>query len=96
MYSEWTELFADFERNLNEWLTRAGELPSQSPPPPTEPSVPRLFEERMERLQTHLDKAERIAQQAMIPLTTDIQAIHEWLDELTAARTKSTERTTKE
>ncbi len=87
------EPFAAFERNLKEWLARAVEPPSQPAPRPTEPILLRMFEERLKRLQTYLDKAERDAEQALHPLTSDIQALRQWLDALSMARAKLVERT---
>ncbi len=96
MSVEWTELFAEFENDLSQWLTRAVEPPSEPPPRPTEPVIPRLFEERLKRLQSYLDKAEHDAEQALDPLTSDIEAIRQWLDTLGTARATLTERTSRE
>lgn len=93
MSVDWTELFADFEQNLSQWLTRAVEPAGEPPPRTSEPIVPRLFEERLKRLQTYLDKAERDGEQALDPLTSDIQAIRQWLDELNTVRAKLAECT---
>lgn len=93
MSVEWPELFADFEQKLSQWLTRAIEPPSEPSPRPAEPVVPRLFEERLKRLQAYLDKAERDGEQALDPLTFDIQAIRQWLDELGTVRAKMAECT---
>lgn len=92
MAVEWTELFADFEQNLSEWLNRAVEPASEPTPRPAEPVIPRLFEERLKRLQAYLDKAEQDGEQALDPLTSDIQAIRQWLDEMGTARAKLAER----
>lgn len=93
MSMDWTELFADFEQNLTQWLRRAVEPPCEQPPQQTEPAILRLFEERLQRLQTFLDTAERDGEQAFQPLTIDIQAIHQWLDALNTARVKLLEYT---
>jgi hypothetical protein len=93
MSTEGMKPFADFERNLKEWLTRAVEPPSEPAPRQTEPILLRLFEERLKRLQTYLDKAERDAEQALAPLTSDIQTLRQWLDALSMARAKLVERT---
>jgi hypothetical protein len=93
MSTEATEPFIVFEQNLNEWLARAVEPPSEAPPRPSEPVLLRLFEERLKRLQAHLDKAEREAEQALTPLTHDIQTLRQWLDALSMARAKLVERT---
>jgi hypothetical protein len=93
MFMEGIEPFAAFERNLNEWLTVAVEPLAEPPPRPTEPILMRLFEERLKRLQSHLDKAERDAEFALGPLTDDIQTLRQWLDALGAARAKLVERT---
>lgn len=87
------EPFAVFEQNLNQWLSRAVEPPSQPPPGQTEPALLRLFEERLSRLQNYLDIAEQDAEQARTPLMAEIQAIGLWLDALSAARGKLVERT---
>jgi hypothetical protein len=86
MSAEWTELFAAFEQSLNEWLARAEEPSSAPPPPSIEPVVLRQFEDRLKRLQAYLDKAEHDAEQDLAPLTTDIQALQQWLDALKTVR----------
>ena len=86
MSAEWTELFATFEQSLNEWLARAAEPPPLPSPPPAEPIILHQFEERLKRLQAHLDKAEYDAEQALAPLTTDIQDLQRWLDALKKVR----------
>jgi hypothetical protein len=88
----WSETFAAFERNLNEWLARAVEVPSE-PAPPSVPMPAQLFEERLQRLQAYLDRAERNAEQALAPLTSEIQALRQWLEALNMARAKLVERT---
>jgi len=93
MSTEGIEAFAAFERNLNEWLARAVEPPAEPAPRKTEPVLLRMFEERLKRLQTYLDKAERDAEQALAPLTSDIQVLRQWLDALSMARAKLVERT---
>jgi ubiquinone biosynthesis protein UbiJ len=92
MSEEWTELFAAFEQSLNQWLARAEEL-SSAPPPSTKPIVLHQFEERLKRLQAYLDKAEADAEEALAPLTTDIQALQQWLDALKTERAKLPELT---
>jgi hypothetical protein len=92
MSTEWTELFAAFEQSLNEWLARAEE-PSPAPPPSTKPIVLHQFGERLKRLQAYLDKAEHDAEQALAPLTTDIQALQQWLDALKTVQAKLPELT---
>jgi hypothetical protein len=88
MSTEWIELFSDFEQSLNEWLARAVEPPSVPAPHPAEPAILHLFEERLKRLQMYLDKAEHDAEQAVAPLTSDIEALQQWLNALNTARTK--------
>jgi hypothetical protein len=92
MSAEWTELFAVFEQSLNEWLARAVEPPSAPPPHPTEPGVLHQFEERLKRLQAYLDKAEQDAEQALAPLTTDIQALQQWLGALKMVQSRLVEQ----
>jgi len=92
----WTEMFAVFEGNLDQWLPQAVELESGPTPQCAEPTQLRRFEERLKRLQTYLDRAEDDAEQAMAPLTTEIQALRQWLDELNMARAKLMERTVPE
>jgi hypothetical protein len=92
MNTEWTELFAVFEQSLKEWLARAVEPPSVPNPRQTEPAILDQFGERLKRLQSYLDKAERDAEQALAPLTTDIQALSQWLGQLTTLRSKLVER----
>lgn len=93
MFRDGIAAFADFERNLSQWLARAMEPPDELAPRKTEPVLLRMFEERLKRLQTYLDKAERDAEQALQPLTSDIQALRQWLDGLSMARAKLVERT---
>jgi hypothetical protein len=93
MSTEGIEAFTAFERNLNQWLSRAVEPPAELESRKTEPVLLRMFEERLKRLQTYLDKAERDAEQALLPLTSDIQLLRQWLDALSAARAKLVERT---
>lgn len=91
MSTAWTQLFAVFEQSLNEWLARAVEPPSTPAPHPSEPAALQLFEERLKRLQTYLDKAEHDAEQALVPLTTDSEALQQWLNALHTARAKVAE-----
>ena len=93
MSMQWTEPFAVFEQNLNQWLAHAVELPSEPAPQRTEPALLHMFEDRLKRLQSYLDKAERDAAQALVPLTTDIQELRQWLDALSTARANLVERT---
>jgi hypothetical protein len=92
----WTEMFAVFERNLDQWLAQTVELESGPPPQRAEPMSLRMFEERLKRLQTYLDRAEDTAEQAMAPLTMEIQSLRQWLDALSMARAKLVERTVSE
>ena len=93
MSTEGTEPFAVFEHNLNQWLAGTSAPPSEPAPRQTEPILLRMFEERMKRLQSYLDKAERDAEQALKPLTSEIQTLRQWLDALSMARAKQVERT---
>ena len=93
MSTEGTEPFAVFEQNLHQWLAGTSDPPSGPAPRPTEPILLRMFEERMKRLQSYLDKAERDAEQALKPLTSEIQTLRQWLDALSMARAKLVERT---
>jgi hypothetical protein len=52
-----------------------------------------MFHERLKRLQGYLDRAERDAEQALAPLTTEIQAQRQWHEALNMARAKLVERT---
>jgi hypothetical protein len=88
-----TETFAAFEGKLAGWLTRAGEPEHEAGPPRSEPDIALSFEERLNRLQTYLDEAEAKAEQALAPLTTEIQSLRQWLDALNMARGKMVERT---
>jgi hypothetical protein len=92
MSTEGIEAFTAFGRNLNQWLSRAIEPTAELEPRKTEPVLLRMFEERLKRLQTFLDKAERDAEQALLPLTSEIQILRQWLDALSAARAKLVER----
>jgi hypothetical protein len=89
----WTEMFAVFEHNLDQWLAQAVELEVQPAPQRTEPIPLRTLEERLLRLQTYLDQIEENAEQVLAPLTTEIQALRQWLDALNMARTKLVECT---
>lgn len=89
----WTEMFAAFEHNLDQWLAQVVEPQAEPPPQRADPASLQLFEERLKRLQSYLDRAEDNAEQAMTPLTAEIQALRQWLDELNVARTKLVERT---
>jgi hypothetical protein len=93
MFTEGTQAFVAFERNLSEWLARAVEPAAEPAPRPIEPVFLHLFEERLKRLQTYVDKAEHGAEQALKPLTSDIQALRQWLDALSQVRAKLVERT---
>lgn len=89
----WPELFAAFERNLDRWLAQTVELEPEPDPRHAEPIPLRTFEERLKRLQTYLDWAEENAEQALAPLTTEIQSLRQWLEELNVARAQLVERT---
>lgn len=93
MATEGIEAFAALERHLNEWLARAVEPPAEPAPRKTESLLLRMFEERLKRLQSYLDAAEGDAEQALAPLTSDIQVLRQWLDALSTARAKLVERT---
>lgn len=93
MTTEGIDPFADFEQSLNEWLARAIEPPSELTPQPTEPVLLRMVEDRLRRLQTYLDEAERDAEQALTPLAGDIQMLQKWLEALCMARARLLERT---
>jgi hypothetical protein len=86
--ADWTETFAAFEHNLDQWLARLIELEPEPAPPHVELIALRGFEERLNRLQTYLDRAEANAEQALDPLTTEIQSLRQWLEMLNAARAK--------
>jgi hypothetical protein len=84
----WTEMFAGFERNLDQWLARLVELGPEPAPEHAEPIALQGFEERLNRLQTYLDRAEANAEQALAPLTTEIQSMRQWLETLNVARSR--------
>jgi hypothetical protein len=52
-----------------------------------------LFEERLDRLQASLDRAEKNAEQALSPLTADIETLRQWLATLNNVRANLEERT---
>jgi hypothetical protein len=93
MPADWLEMFAAFEHNLDQWLAQAVELKPEPAPQHTEPIPLRISEERLKRLQTYLDRAEGNAEQALAPLTVEIQSLRQWLETLNAARAKLVERT---
>ena len=88
----WAETFADFEENLSHWLARTVQ-PDSAPAEPTEPMPAQMFEKRLERLQAYLDQAEQNAEQALAPLTDEIEAFKQWLFALNTARGNLVERT---
>ncbi|MHB1422745.1 MAG: hypothetical protein ACYC3I_06020 [Gemmataceae bacterium] len=88
-----TEAFADFERDLRQWLARSEQTLVEPVPLQTAPVLSGMFAEHLKRLQTYLDKAERDVEQVATPLTDDIQALRQWLDALSMARTKVTDCT---
>ncbi|HEY7310375.1 MAG TPA: hypothetical protein VH643_13505 [Gemmataceae bacterium] len=89
----WNQVFAGFESKLERWLSQTVEPDSEPPAPTAEPLPSRRFEERLKRLQTYLDRAERNAEQALTPLTAEIQALRQWLEAMNMARAKLVERT---
>jgi hypothetical protein len=89
----WIEWFAACERDLEHWLARVAECSAEPPPAREEPIALQMFHERLKRLQGYLDQAERDAEQALAPLTTEIQAQRQWLETLNMARAKLVERT---
>lgn len=93
MTTEGIDPFADFEQSLNEWLARTVEPPSEPTPQPTESVLLRMVEDRLKRLQTYLDEAERDAEQALTPLADNIQTLRQWLEALNMARARLLERT---
>ena len=92
-FTGWSEVLATLEDTLRHWLTRAVEPAPEPAPQPSAPVPLQLFEERLERLQTYLDRAERNAGQALAPLTAEIEALRQWLNTLKAARGSLVERT---
>ena len=88
----WEQVFAAFESNLERWLDQTIE-PDSDPPPPAEPLPSRRFEERLKRLQTYLDRAEHNAEEALTPLTAEIQSLRQWLEAMNRARAKLVDRT---
>lgn len=89
----WTDVLASLEQTLNHWLAHAIEPPLTPAPQAPSPLPMQSFEERLQRLQTFLDRAEQNAESALAPLTTEIDAMRQWLQTLSAARGKLVERT---
>jgi hypothetical protein len=82
----WSEVLAILERTLSHWLAHA-DVPAEEPPP--QPGVPlplQEFEKRLDRLQAYLDRAEQSAEQALGPLTVEIETLKRWLETVNTAR----------
>ena len=91
--ADWAERFAAFEHNLGQWLDRAGESSPEPAVQTVSPMPAQLFEQRLERLQIYLDQAEQNAEQALAPLTDEIEAFKQWLLALNSTRGNLVERT---
>jgi sugar-specific transcriptional regulator TrmB len=96
MTTEGLELFELMEHQLNEWLARAVEPPAVPPPQPADSAAARMFEERLKRLQSYLDRAEREAEQASALLENEIHSTRSWLEAFKEAREKLSECTTRQ
>ncbi len=93
MTSEAVELFDLMEARLNDWLARAVEPPIAPPPEWTDPAAIKTFEERLQRLQSYLDRAEREAEQAFALLENEIHTTRSWLEAFGNARNQLSECT---
>jgi hypothetical protein len=93
MSEQGMEPFAAFEHHLSQWLGRAEEPPSEPVPRQVEPLLARTLEERLQQLHSYLDRAERDAEQAVAPISADIQSLRQWLDALSMARGRLAQRT---
>lgn len=92
-FTGWAEVLASLEQTLNHWLSHAVEPPPTPPPHPPSPLPLQSFEERLHRLQAFLDHAEQQAEEAILPLTAEIESVRQWLQSLIAARGNLVERT---
>jgi hypothetical protein len=92
-FTGWAEVLASLENTLNHWLERSVEPPPESAPSPAAAMPLRLFEERLDRLQASLDRAEGNAEQALSPLTAEIETLRQWLAALNNVRANLEERT---
>jgi len=82
-----------FESDLGQWLAHAVESAPEPETPPASAMPSEIFEQRLERLQAYLYQAEQNAEQALAPLTGEIEALEQWLQALNTARGKLVERT---
>jgi hypothetical protein len=92
-FTGWADVLASLENTLNHWLDRSTEPPPEPVPPQATDMPLQLFEERLDRLQASLDRAERNAEQALSPLTAEIEALQQWLANLNNVRAHLEERT---
>ena len=92
-FTGWADVLASLENTLNHWLARAVEPPPVPAPSPAAALPLRQFEERLDRLQASLDRAEGNAEQALSPLTAEIETLREWLATLNRVRANLEERT---
>jgi hypothetical protein len=92
-FTGWADVLASLENTLNHWLARSVEPPPEPAPPPTAATPLRLFEERLDRLQASLDRAERNSEQALAPITAEIEALRQWLGTLSTVRANLEEHT---
>jgi hypothetical protein len=92
-FTGWAEVLASLENTLNHWLARSDEPPTDPVPSPAAAMPLQLFEERLDRLQASLDRAEKNAEQALSPLTAEIETLRQWVTTLDNVRVSLEERT---
>ncbi len=92
-FTGWAEVLASLENTLNHWLEHSVEPAPEPTPAPAAVMPLQLFEERLDRLQASLDRAEGNAEQALAPLTTEIETMRQWLDTLNNVRANVEKRT---
>jgi hypothetical protein len=92
-FTDWTAMLAILENELGPWLVCAVEPPAEPEPPVTSALPFEIFEQQFERLQAYLSQAEQSAEQALAPLTAQVEAFERWLQSLNETRGKLVERT---
>jgi hypothetical protein len=91
-FTGWAEVLASLENTLNHWLEHSVEPPPEPVPSPAAAMPLQLFEERLDRLQASLDRAEKNAEQALSPLTAEIETLRQWVATLNDVRANLEER----